>query len=112
VDHHDGVLVVVRARELELQLELLQVAGEALQEGVEIRVRLALGEELAPGLQLVRVVAELVQGFEAPFERAALLQDGSALRRVVPEPGILDLMVELGQLSFEIGLLKDTPGCW
>jgi hypothetical protein len=112
MDHHDGVLVVVRAGELELQLELLQVAGKAIQEGAEIRVGLALGEELAPGFQLIRVGAELFYGFEAPFERAALLQDGSALGRVVPEPGILNLMVELGQLSFEIGLLKDTPGCW
>jgi hypothetical protein len=112
MDHHDGVLVVVRPGELELEIELLQVSGEAGQEPVEVRVGFALGEELAPGLQLLGVGAQLVQGFEALFQGAALLQDGSALGRVVPEPGVLDLMVELGQLSFEVGLLKDTPGCW
>src|SRR5258706_15864674 len=53
-----------------------------------------------------------VQGFEAPLDVAAFLQDRGVLGRAVPEAGALHLVIDFGQLPLELSLLKDTPGGW
>jgi hypothetical protein len=55
MDGEDGALLVVGAGELELQLELVELAFEALQKAVEIRIRAAFGQQLAPGVELLGV---------------------------------------------------------
>jgi hypothetical protein len=62
VDGEDGALVVVGAGELELQLEAGELGFEAGQEALDILVGLALGEQLAPGGELVGVGAQALQG--------------------------------------------------
>jgi len=110
VDGHDGVLVVVGTGELELQLQRGELARQAVEEALDLGVALALRQELAPGGQLVGVGAQALQGFEAALQAAPLLQDGGALRAVVPEAGVFQLVVDLGQAPLQAGVLKDTPG--
>jgi hypothetical protein len=87
----------VLARQLELQLQLLELAlhpvGEALHVVAGV---LALGEQLGPDLELLAVAVESVQGLQALLEATALLQDRLAALGVVPEARRLDVGVELG----------------
>jgi hypothetical protein len=98
VDRDDGVLVVVGAGELELQLELVELPGEAVEEALQLGVALALGEERLPGLQLLGVGAQAAEGLDPPLQAAPLAEDRRALLRVVPEPGVLELVVDLLEL--------------
>jgi hypothetical protein len=100
VDGEDGALVVVRAGELELQLQARQLLLQAGEEALDLVLSLgglALGDQLAPGGQLLGVGAQALERVEPPLEAAALLQDGSALRGIVPEARVLDLVVDLGE---------------
>jgi hypothetical protein len=90
--------------------ELAELGFETADEAVELRIALTLVQQLAPGGELVGVGAQAVQGFQAPLDLAALLHDLGVFRRVVPEPGFLHLVVDLGQLALEVVSLKDTPG--
>jgi len=102
MDGDDGVLVVVRAGELELELELVELAGEALEEAVDLGIaverRRVIREELAPGLQLLGVGAQALERLDPALQTAALAQDRRALLGVVPEAGVLELVVDLRQL--------------
>jgi len=98
MDRDDGVLVVVRSGKLELELELAELATEALEEAVGLRVALTLGEERLPGLELLGIGAQAVEPLDAALEAAALAQDRRALLRIVPEAGVLELVVDLRQL--------------
>jgi len=102
MDGDDGVLVVVRAGELELELELIELAGEALEEAVDLGIaverRRVIREELAPGLQLLGVGAQALERLDPALQAAPLAQDRRALLGVVPEAGVLELVVDLRQL--------------
>src|SRR5262249_17245233 len=98
VDRDDGVLLVVRAGELELELELLEVVAETLQEALELGVAFAFGEELAPGRELLGVGAQAPERLDAALHAAALAEDRRALLGVVPEAGVFELVVDLRQL--------------
>jgi hypothetical protein len=100
VDGDDGVLVVVRAGELELQLQLVELGGQAGEERLEVGVGLALGEELAPGGQLLGVGAQAFERLQAALQPPPLLENGRALRRVVPEFSVFELVVDLGEPTF------------
>src|SRR6185503_15240377 len=92
-------LVVVLAGELQLQLELLELALHAVGEGRRVLAAvLALGEQLVPGLQLLAVGEEAAQRLLPALELAAALQDRLALLGVLPEAGGLDRGVDLGEL--------------
>ena len=97
------MLVVVLAGELELELQAVEVARQTGEEGLDIGiggVGPVLRQELAPGGELVGVGAQAFEGSQAALEPAALLEDGSALRGVVPELAVFELVVDLGQAPF------------
>jgi hypothetical protein len=100
MDGDDGVLVVVRTGELELELELVELAGEPRQEALDLGVagEPFIGEELAPGLELLGVGAQPLERRDPALEAPPLAQDRGALLRVVPEAGVLELVVDLRQL--------------
>jgi len=100
VDGDDGVLVVVGAGELELQLQLVELARQAGEERLDLGVGLPLRQQLAPGGELVGVVAQVLQGREAALQPPPFLKDGRALRRVVPEFSVFELVVDLGEPPF------------
>jgi hypothetical protein len=65
VNDDDGVLVVVRAGELELELQLVELGGQPGEEGLDLGVGLPLGEELPPGVELIGVGTQALERRQA-----------------------------------------------
>ncbi len=111
MDRHDRVAPVVRPGELQLEIERLEVRLEAVEEsdGVAVDLAFGLADQLVPGLELGLVARQLFQRVEAALDRPPLLQDGLAFIGVVPEIRSLHFAVELGELLFIAGGVKETP---
>ena len=112
MDRQDRAALVVGARELELELERGELRVEALGEGAHLgldRGRV-LVVELAPGGELVGVLAQAAQDLDLLLGGAAALQDRLVLLGPRPERRVLHRAVERGELVFYLGALKDTPG--
>jgi hypothetical protein len=109
VNRHQSALLVVVTRQLELQLELVEIAGQAGQEVLDLFVALAFGQELVPSGQLLRIGSQAVQCREASLQVAPPFEERRAGGMVIPESGRLHLPIHRGQLLFEVGVLKETP---
>ena len=101
MDEHERRLVVVLAGQLELELELFELARHAVGETDDVVAAvLALGEQLVPGGELLAVAGQAPERLLPPLELAAPLQHRLALLGIVPEAGRLDRGVDLGELLF------------
>jgi hypothetical protein len=100
VDDDDGVLVVVGAGELEGKLQLFELGRQATEERLDLRIDLPLRQELPPGGQLLGVRAQPRERLQAALQAPPLLEDRGALRRVVPEFFVFELVVDLGEPTF------------
>ena len=109
MDRHQSVLVVVGARELELHLELVELCLEAAHEVGGFLGALTLGEQLAPGDDLVGVFAQPFERLDTALEAAPLLHQWCALGAIVPKARLLHRAIDLGQALVQVRLLKDTP---
>ena len=112
VDGEQGATVVVLARELQLQVERLGLApnpGDELAEFLLALDRLrTLGKQFEPSLDFVAVRVQPVDGRLPPFQRPPAPQQGRAPPAIVPEPRLLHLMIERGELFPDLGRVKDT----
>ena len=100
MDRHEGVLVVVRAGELEIELEGAKTLLELVEERGKIVVRQTFGEKLAPGRQLLAVGDEPLVGLELALQGPALAQDRRAHGLVFPESLDRGLLVERRDACF------------
>ena len=111
VDRHDRRPAVVRPRQLELEVELRQVGIEPIQESERVVVDFAVdfADQLTPRRQLGLILVELLQRLGPTFDGPPLLQDDLAFFWIVPEIRRLHFTVELGELLFDTGAVKETP---
>jgi hypothetical protein len=111
VQRHDRVALVVGARHLELELEARELGVEAFGERPHLAFDRGgvLVQELAPGGELLGVLAQAAQELDLLLGGAAPLQRGLALFRARPEGGVLHRAVESGELVLYLGALKGTP---
>ena len=112
VDADDRVRAVGRSGEHALELELAQL----LVERVDLRRRVLLGSLvllLGGQLEVVGDVGELsvdlAQKRELGLDRGAGAQNGLRRLLVVPKAGLERLVVQLVELSFQLGVVKDAP---
>jgi hypothetical protein len=104
--------VVDRAGEHAGELGLAQAPFEAvdLGFGVTDRRRVVLGNaQLEIVVRLGEIFVELLQRVELTLDVGALAQEGLSFGLVVPEVGSSGLFVQLGELAFELGDVKDAP---
>jgi hypothetical protein len=102
MDGEQRVLVVVGAGKLQLELALGDLAFDAGEEPAKVGVggaRLVQADQLAPGGELVDVVAQLLEGLLLLLEGATLLEQRRALAGIVPKAGTLQLAVDLFELE-------------
>ena len=98
-------------RHLELELERRELRVEAIGERAHLGLDrgLVLVVELAPGGELLGVLAQAAQDLDLLFRGAPALQDRLVLFRPRPERGVLHGAVERGELVLYLGALKETP---
>ncbi len=107
-----GIVRVHLAREHAAELELAELLFEAL----EVRLNLGdcvfvvlLGGKVQEVGGIVETGRQLVESYDNGFERGAFLSKRLGSLGVIPDVGLFELALNLGQALLLLIVVKDTP---
>ena len=114
-----SIAVVVGAGEKRFDFQLIHFNAQTAELSRKVVGHLfTLVRQLQQGFQVAQVALQLLFGSEHSIQMLAPLQEPLGVLRIVPDIGLVDFSVKLGELGTQVGRVKDSsailgrePGC-